>query len=134
MSIELKIKQKSLAEEARIIRLEKRKLKSLIRKNRTKYSYDTINSISNHNTNVVRVEARATHLARAFIKGVPYYVVESGRRDTKEYEFRNIILPKVLSMVKRYKFKGWMVTEEDISSWATYPKSMIFTMGLFAFG
>ena len=62
----LKIKIKSLAEEARIIRTEERKSKGWIR-----------NSLRLHRIEDVRREARHSLLAYAFLRGVPYHVVEN---------------------------------------------------------
>lgn len=69
MSLELTIKAKSLAEEARIIR----KAEAFEKKQR---NTSAVNSLNVHRTQVVRPEARATHLARAMLNGMPYRYVE----------------------------------------------------------
>lgn len=117
MSIELKIKNKHLSEEARIIRFEERKCLSRFKYNINKHyasgnndeykSYSDKNfmdyiSLSNHRKGVVRIENRATYLARAFISGVPYNTVEQKRNKDQEHEFLVTVLPRVYSMVTRY--------------------------------
>ncbi len=69
MSTELKIKAKSLAAEAHIIRAEERKAKKC---------GDTVqvHLLRCHRTEHVRKAARSTHLARAFIRGLAYKQVE----------------------------------------------------------
>lgn len=88
MSIELKIKAMSLAEEARIIRREE-----CIAKDRGERGlYERLNW---HRRYPVRREARHTHLARAYLKGVPYRAVER-----KAHEAPSI--RKIADMVRRY--------------------------------
>lgn len=95
MSVELKIKSKHLALEPAIIRKEEQKLLKQIRSYK-EYHQVTINEfyvnykehpdlnniqskyarLVSHRRWDVRNEARATYLARAYIKGVPYKVLE----------------------------------------------------------
>jgi hypothetical protein len=99
MSIELKIKSKHLALEPAIIRKEEQKLLKQI-KNYKQYHQVTINeffvsykehpdltkleskysSLVSHRRTNVRDEARATYLARAYIKGMPYKIVENAKQ------------------------------------------------------
>ncbi len=66
----LRVKLKSLAAEADIIRLEERKA--------NKYKDFTLqNELSVHRKYVVRRQARATLLAYQYLRGVPYHVCES---------------------------------------------------------
>lgn len=89
--IELKIKAKSLAAEARIIRQLEKRLKRRFKplkgkKNRGKFkerpglrderTATVFFKIQSHRKFEVRTEARATHLARAFLKGRPYTSLE----------------------------------------------------------
>ena len=91
MSVYLKVKAKSLAEEAKIIRLERRKAKARARKLRLKYGDNVASrglssrawSLHSHGFWVVKREARATHLARNFLKGTPYRVVEKTTKPDK---------------------------------------------------
>lgn len=120
MSIELKIKAKTLAEEARIIRLEKKKLKARARKaakhNYTKHAnrqWNQLNLLHVHDINTVRLEARATHLARAYIKDTPYLKVE---QSCKQPTYRNTyVIPKAARMIQKYHDNK--VTTEHVNNW-----------------
>ena len=70
MSIELKIKAKSLAAEAAIIRREERIAKK--RGNR-----ELNRELHEHRVIAVRRAARSTHLARGFIHGIAYRSIEA---------------------------------------------------------
>jgi len=89
--IKLKIKAKSLAAEARIIRKEERKLTGSRR-----------DIIAEHRRTIVRDEARATQLAIACIKGRPYTTVEP--KCNNLWHRDNFIVPKVEAMCKRYAY------------------------------
>lgn len=119
MNIELKVKACSLAAEARIIR----KLANILRNkqkrareqgdlltdehhrlaavDRAKSLREQRLNITDHRRTVVRTEARATHLARAFIGGMPYKRVEAKCWTQPDWQ-------KVLVMVKKY-----MVPDQD---------------------
>lgn len=108
MSIKLKIKSKHLALEAGVIRFEERKLKRQIewlkqhQKNEAETSLmGTWNSLNSHRRFEVRNEARATYLARAYIEGRKYNTVEREIEDNGT--FYSYIMPRVVSMVIRYK-------------------------------
>jgi hypothetical protein len=140
MSIELKIKAKSLAEEALIIRKEERKLYNQIdwhRGNGTVIDHNlpelqTFRSIKLHRKWNVRNEQRATQIARAYLEGRPYRSVEPSVRD--RFFFDRYIFDRVLSMVGRYgpeklykraadpRWKegtGWKKLEETLKKWLT---------------
>lgn len=86
----LKVKAKSLAEEARIIRREESKFHGMDK-------WD----LQNHRKYDVRNEARATQLAIAFLKGRNYLDVEyRGIRDWNTFQV--LILPRVVTMVRKY--------------------------------
>lgn len=106
MSIELKIKSKHLSLEAKVIRFEEKKLKKQIEwcKNRTDDSKlrETWESINHHRRWNVRNENRATFLARAYISGKDYRIVEKKRND--DGLFHQYIKPRIVSMVVKYKF------------------------------
>ena len=117
MTVELKIKAKHLAAEAKIIRFEENKYKERIKntdklEQKEKLTY-TFQSLRNHRRFDVKNEARATHLARAFIKGVSYSSVERKRLD--DYHFRVWILPRIHMMAMKYGNRK--TTIEDIKSW-----------------
>ena len=89
MSIQLKVKEKSLAAEAKIIRQEELKAKKSARwcnerqlsEQAAHYEKDRL-SLYEHRIDVVRFECRATSLARAYIKGTPYRAVEQKTHDS----------------------------------------------------
>ncbi len=66
---QLRIKIRSLADEARVIRSEERKAK-------TNRQTALVNSLCLHRTKVVRPEARCALLCYAFLRGMPYERVE----------------------------------------------------------
>ena len=70
----LRVKAKSLAAEARIIRHEEYRAKRI-------WDTETLNSLHSHRVKVVRHWSRITHLALAYLKGTPYLSVE---QTTKE--------------------------------------------------
>jgi hypothetical protein len=110
MSTELKIKFKSLSEEARIIKKEEKRLKA---EGKTGHNSE-YDSVYRHRIDVVRPIARATHLARAYIKGMPYAVVE---RKTHNNEVM-YLTKKIFEMVKKYGGeKHHNVTIEAIENW-----------------
>jgi phosphoribosylanthranilate isomerase len=122
MSVELKIKSKHLSVESKIIRHEEIKTKwrihDLKQLNKPVDKLEnTRHSIYLHRVYDVRFEARATYLARAYIKGIPYYVVETNPR-RKEYEshFNLKVLPRVAEMATKYGGKG-KITVDNIKEW-----------------
>lgn len=122
MSIELKIKSKHLAAESRIIREEERKIarriSKLIRagarhfvwKGRTELDKRLTAEIiqeyklREHRRVNVRHEARATHLARAFISGRPYLHVEKSLKADSQsaHVLWSKIRPRIVAMVAKY--------------------------------
>ena len=107
MSIELKVKSKHLSVEARIIRHEEIKLKRQIEWKKQNEQDQTIErdqwtSLNGHRRWDVRNENRATFLARAYIAGKTYKKVEQKRKYERECLFYQYILPRVLSLVKKY--------------------------------
>jgi hypothetical protein len=95
MSIELKIKAKTLAAESKYIRHEEI---AELKRRRLKHDPErsTYWRFHNHRIDVVRREARATHLARAFLKGkFTYPQVESVCRTDPDWD-------RVMNMIKRY--------------------------------
>jgi hypothetical protein len=120
MSIELKIKSKHLSEEAKIIRFEERKLLKQYQWSLNKYreaghndiyprwhdkAFNEYKSISQHRKWEVRNENRATYLARAYIAGVPYKIVEQKRNPDNEHVFKTFVLPRVFAMVVKYSLR-----------------------------
>ena len=101
MHIELKIKLKSLAEEARIIRREELKAKD-------HGDYSTLNTLHHHRIHVVRPAARDTHLAYAYLNGHMY-------RDVERVCYRQPNFAEVLRMVKKYG--GWAQKADALQGW-----------------
>jgi len=120
MSIQLKVKYKTLSNEPSIIRTEIRKLKK-------QYQYLKSNGRSvgdiafkmqkliEHKNRVVRDEARATHLARSYISGIDYNRVEQHIEQPSSLVFK--ILPKTLRMIQKYHNPQTRI--EDLHRWTT---------------
>lgn len=123
-SVELKIKAKHLALEPAIIRKEEQKLKKQAKHLRERQENDSkvmdkFFSLQSHRREDVRNEARATHLARAYLAGKLYGDVEAKRNPSKEGGFQFIVLKRVVSMVNKYKEKGRPeITLNMIQKWA----------------
>ena len=84
----LKVKIKSLAEEARIIRLEERRaiLVGHPPECRNKYRDDALYvSLRDHRVKDVRQEQRCAMLAYAYLRGVPYKSVEQNAKKEISY-------------------------------------------------
>lgn len=96
MCVELKIKLKSLADEARTIRNEENKLK--IERN-----FSKLNDLHDHRVHVVRPEARATHIAYGLLRGLGYDQIERTTTSSPNWS-------RVRSMVKKYS------PEEDVQA------------------
>lgn len=107
MSIELKIKAVSLADEARTIRREEKAAKA-------RRDTQTVNKLHMHRVGIVREEARATHLARAYLAGRAYREIEA----TTRCPLPAFIIKKVVKMLERY---GGL-SEPDLSEWLAQPK------------
>jgi len=113
--LKLKVKNKSLADEARVIKLEEKKLKKKS-KNTTDLDFkrklgSAIGTLKGHRKYVVGFESRATQLAIAFLKGMPYEQVEQKRKQEKEYHFRCNIVKRACVIANNYKF-GFKTREE----------------------
>lgn len=76
----LRVKIKSLAAEARIIRLEEQRFPRGWRNN------DVYHGLHHHRTYDVRKEARSALLAYAYLRGRLYSVVEGGRNENRSTE------------------------------------------------
>ena len=96
----LRVKGKSLADEARIIRQEEDRER---RKPEDKRNPGLLQGLTEHRRSVVRREARATQLATAFIRNVPYKTVEPYSRN------RDIGVDRIASMVRSYGGTQYMM-------------------------
>jgi len=83
----LKVKVKSLAEEARIIRREERKTRHGLRW-----------ELHDHRAGTLRAEARATHIAYAMIRGRTLYQIECCARLPRPAT----LWERVRAMIKKY--------------------------------
>lgn len=81
----LKVKIKSLAEEARIIRKETKRARAISIKN----------GLALHRKGVVRHEARHTHLAYCFLRGREYREIEHKAHEAPDWA-------KVRKMIEKY--------------------------------
>lgn len=132
MSIELKVKTKHLAEEARIIRFEEKKFTKRLRADiayngdsddsvvRQNENYKTFYNLYSHRVNDVRNEQRASYLARAFLDGKEYKSVENIRNPHKYDIFVGRVIPRVHAMVQKYGsyIDRHNFTIEAIHEWA----------------
>lgn len=129
MCIELKIKAKHLALEPAIIRQEEAKLKKRIKHHRSSDQVSALslgwklNELTNHRRINVRNEARATHLARAYLAGKPYSFAEQKRKPETEVIFMSKIIPRIVDMVTKYgtsaqRHGDTKVTPAMIKQWA----------------
>lgn len=95
----LRVKLKSLAEEARIIRLEERRANG-------HRNFDLQQNLREHRIRIVRREARATLLAYQYLRGLPFASCES-KAPTLD---NPIDWASVQRMLKRYG--GYKLSEE----------------------
>lgn len=96
MFIEMKIKVKSLAAEAKIIRTHERQTTGAQR-----------NSLAEHRRGTVRYEARHSLLAYGYLRGVPYRAMEKSSKTPFN-------VSKVEHMVKKY---GPAAHNEAFAAW-----------------
>ena len=123
MSIELKVKNKHLAEEAKIIRFEERKQLNAARYATKKHLndpgrfYKTYHSLSLHRKWDVRNENRATSIARAYLAGKSYKSVEQTCKDIGKRDY--YIVPRALTMINKYG--ETKISEGDLLIWINLP-------------
>lgn len=120
MSIELKIKAKSLGAESQMIRKEEIKLKRSARWNdehqkpaeAAKFQTKR-RALYEHRVQDVRFESRATHLARAYIAGKPYKSIERSTRDDADTKTR--LWKRVHTLLKKYHNPE--ITQAEVLKW-----------------
>lgn len=113
MSIELKVKSYSLAEESKYIRKQENKSKQQVRWNEARQKDSskarrTFWSLRNHRVEDIRPEARATFLARAYIKGAKRSTVEKNPTACSHVKRR------AMKMIKKYNDRGLTI---DFDKW-----------------
>ena len=95
----LKVKIKSLAEEAKIIRLEERKAK--------KYGNKLLREgLRSHRIWDVRREARASLLAYAFLRGKSYHSIEQTVKNKPDWD-------RVVKIIKKFGGQIFSLTTKD---------------------
>ena len=120
MSVELKIKAKSLAAEAQMIRKEEIHTKKQARWNREHQGHEAAQKFEkirqdlyDHRIDVVRWESRATHLARGFIKGLAYKDIE---RDARLDAYtKGKLVGRVHKLLTKYHDKT--ITADAVMAW-----------------
>lgn len=132
MNVFLRVKQNSLAAEAKIIRHERRLARARARSARAKSEgsvqhklwadghYSTLTRLTEHHRNIVRKEARATHLAQNFLRGTPYRKVEAKCYEAPQWD-------KVGSMLVRYGGVDSRVILQRLTEWmeASEPQKVV---------
>lgn len=115
---ELKVKRNTLAAEARVIRnLARAKLRNA-RRIEAKYNVAESAarlgylSLAGHNRHIVRPEARCTHLAAMFLKGVPLEAVENPCL-TKTFANRK----RVEDIIKSFSTEDSRVVLQQFAEW-----------------
>ena len=102
-SAKFRVKIKSLAAEARIIRQEERRC------SHGDYAGESQRGcLRHHRTTVVRLEQRSTLLAYAFLRGRKYRQVERARSPQADYK-------AIVRIIKSLTFS--VVSEDDIDRW-----------------
>lgn len=108
MSTELKVKLKSLAEEARIIRKEELSIKN------GNFSYKSNmkrESLYLHRTTHIRPIARATYLAYGLLRGLDYHQIERTTKTIPNWG-------KVRAMVEKYSEASYLDANlEKLKCW-----------------
>lgn len=144
ISIELKVKNKSLAAEARIIRREEDKLKAWELRHRSRrhdFKSKTVKDdrgvehtkvsggwdsksdelhnkrmqLAAHRRVLVRQERRAAHLAFCFLKGTDYLKVESSAKSRPDWG-------KIERLAKRYGDQDERVIAQRFAEWKSHAK------------
>lgn len=119
----LKVKVKSLAEEARIIRHEEHAAKRQYRWAKDQQgaeaiyteAHNTFWGLRQHRTYDVRNEARAAHIAYGYLRGLSYAVIETPDVPLNP---KSQIFYRVLVLINKYGGKG--LKDADLETWMNY--------------
>ena len=107
--LKLKIKLKSLAEEARIIRFHERKCGFGINDEQIR------RNIREHRISVVRKESRDSNVAYAFLRGLSYRQVEPSAKTVPD-------LKNVLAIIERFRFwDSKLPNKQELKDWIDAP-------------
>lgn len=118
MSIELKVKHKTLATEAQFIRKEERKQLGYSRYCRTtneldwNLPYAQYLKLRDHRTQVVRPEARLTGIARGYLRGRSYSEIEIPKGPNR---LSQDDCERITKMIQKYG--GTDATRKGIEKW-----------------
>ncbi len=134
----MKVRIKELAQEAKFIRLEENRIKKEQLYIETEFDWEKYpeketdvkkhyqdlytdhTKLKSHRKCNVREAARAAQLAYAFLRGVPYSVVEGKRKPEKEWSFNYRIKPEIKRLANKF---GCVYTslkesyDDDIEKW-----------------
>ena len=103
--IELKVKVKSLAAEAKIIRLEEHRAKTP----------DARASLHNHRVGVVRSATRHTLLAYGYLRGRSYRQLEASCKRTPDWSVVEKMVQKYGPPAHNTSFEDWRKSEQKES-------------------
>lgn len=108
---ELKIKIKTLIEEAKIIRLEERKCIASFKQTNHAKLLDVFNRLHEHRVLTVRNEARYSFLVYAFIRGRKLSQTES------KCDVEKLDIVKLVSMFERFGNLSRLEAHNKLESW-----------------
>ena len=111
----LKIKIKSLADEAQAIRAEERKVSRHFKNAKTEeHRYDhalTVQGLRDHRVGIVRDEARASLVAYGFLRGIPYERIERPSR------YSHLMWRRSLEIAQRFSANPAEKTKKLFEAW-----------------
>ena len=124
----LRVRIKELAQEARFIRLEESRIKNNQKVAPWEYVYEDEKwfykapdkgsldywKLRTHRIESVRQAARAAQLAYAFLRGIPYRMVEQKRKEEKEWVFSTRILKELKRLVDKF---GGCKCSDEVEGW-----------------
>lgn len=119
----LKVKVKSLAEEARIIRREEHAAKRQYRWAKNQQgaeeiyteAHNTFWGLRHHRTYDVRNEARAAHIAYGYLRGLEYSMIETPEVPLNPNGF---MCDRIVKLVNKYGKKS--ITNANLETWMNY--------------
>ena len=124
--INLKIQSMAHDAKAKIIRQQEVRAIKKLRKNIQKYkeagheseyrywedkNYRYFADISFYRKGTLRNVARATFLARAYLQGIPYSIIEKKRKD--DHVFIRDVLPHVMDTIRDYDIKNRVYDKDN---------------------
>lgn len=110
----LKVKAKSLASESRFIRKEELRFKRKLRDGRERTAEQSgelawrREALWRHRVNVVRPEARATQLARGFLRGRAYRDLEPNAKSSPRWDTAKRMVERYGQVGDGQRFDDWV--------------------------